>query len=323
MEVKRELTPEIGDGDGPKGNREGVPDSEFPSVRTTVKTEEDNTIASITSPAKKKRKPLGPGSVLSRSLQERGIRGPASHPSTIPTLPNTTTDTSPVPDHLAHHLRVLFIGFNPGVQSARRRCHYGNPGNHFWKCVVGSGLTGGVGVTCDDDKLCPRLYGLGFTNIISRSSPSVATLQKSEYSAGVPPIVAKLVTHRPRVVCFVGVKVFEAFWEGVQGACRETEADGSAINRRPLPASRKFQLGLQPKSIHYAPRRRPTPVDGPAERDTDSKDETTIKEEEETLLFVMPSTSGRVVHYTRADKLAFFVRLREVADRAVRAGGAA
>lgn len=46
-----------------------------------------------------------------------------------------------IPDYLDYQLQIVFIGFNPGLTSARTGHHYASPTNRFWKLLFESGLT--------------------------------------------------------------------------------------------------------------------------------------------------------------------------------------
>ncbi|HUJ70233.1 MAG TPA: uracil-DNA glycosylase family protein, partial [Syntrophorhabdales bacterium] len=47
----------------------------------------------------------------------------------------------PVPDIIAHGLKVLFCGINPGLYSGAVGHHFARPGNRFWKALFGAGFT--------------------------------------------------------------------------------------------------------------------------------------------------------------------------------------
>lgn len=68
-------------------------------------------------------------------------------------------------DVLSHNLNVLVVGINPGVMSAFRGHHYAGPGNHFWPCMIGSGLVP-EGFTYRHDIECLQ-HGIGELRVIA------------------------------------------------------------------------------------------------------------------------------------------------------------
>jgi TDG/mug DNA glycosylase family protein len=51
-----------------------------------------------------------------------------------------TADLPTLPHYLQPGLRMVFIGYNPGIESARAGHYYARPGNAFWKQLSASGL---------------------------------------------------------------------------------------------------------------------------------------------------------------------------------------
>ncbi|KNC96036.1 mismatch-specific thymine-DNA glycosylate (mug) [Spizellomyces punctatus DAOM BR117] len=138
----------------------------------------------------------------------------------------TITPLKEVPDYLEKDLDVVFCGFNPGIQSSTRGHHYAGSNNHFWTCLSESGLVGSTVVTYKDDARCPADFSIGFTNIVSRPTRGSSDLSMKEMSAGADPLYAKITTFRPKVCCFVGKGVYEAF-----------------------SGKKKFELGLQAEKV--------------------------------------------------------------------------
>ncbi|KAI0160592.1 DNA glycosylase [Xylariaceae sp. FL1272] len=147
----------------------------------------------------------------SPSPKKKRTREPSSYapPSTYAHLP-------PLVDILEPNLIILFIGLNPGVQTARQGHAYAHPSNLFWKLLYSSGLTP---VPCkpEEDRTLPARFGLGNTNIVSRPSRNGAELSKAEMDAGVAVLEEKCRRYRPEVVCVVGKSIWESMyrvWKG-------------------------------------------------------------------------------------------------------------
>lgn len=92
------------------------------------------------------------------------------------------------------------IGINPGLLSAYKGHHYPNPGNHFCrltstcrgpvqprgnsslvlcagKCLFLSGFTQ-TQLDYSHDQSLPQTYGIGFTNMVERTTPGSKDLSK-------------------------------------------------------------------------------------------------------------------------------------------------
>lgn len=101
------------------------------------------------------------------------------------------------------------VGINPGLFAAYKGHHYAGPGNHFWKCLYLSGLIPEQMVAEDDFKLLKM--GIGFTNMVERSTKGSADLTRKEIKDGAKVLLEKLQRYRPKVVVFNGKLIYEVF----------------------------------------------------------------------------------------------------------------
>jgi TDG/mug DNA glycosylase family protein len=137
-----------------------------------------------------------------------------------------------LPDLLQPGLAVVFVGINPGLESARAGRYFAHPRNRFWRAANAAGVFDpplGPG----SDRLCLK-QGIGFTDVVKRPSSSASDISASEFRAGAPVLKSKLLEVSPRVVCFNGMRAFIEYMrhaEGVNG---------------------KFQFGLQEHRIGRA-----------------------------------------------------------------------
>ncbi|KAJ4366178.1 uracil DNA N-glycosylase Thp1 [Neocucurbitaria cava] len=170
-------------------SRNGTSDVESPRAtkrtRTTVKIATDR--KSTESRPKKKRKP-------SKFAE-----------------PSKYAHLSPLVDILEPNLICVFVGTNPGVQTAIAGHAYAHPSNHFWKLLHSSGLTDRR-LKPEEDRSLPALYCMGNTNIVDRPSKDAAELSKEETAAGTANLDAKFLKYKPEAVCIVGKGIWEAIW---------------------------------------------------------------------------------------------------------------
>lgn len=125
--------------------------------------------------------------------------------------PSTYAHLPLLPDAIATNLLVLFIGLNPGIQTARTGHAYAHPSNLFWKLLFSSGVTPRL-CSAWEDRQMPELYSLGLTNIVARPSRNGAELSKQEMDEGVAALEEKARRWRPESMCVVGKSIWESIW---------------------------------------------------------------------------------------------------------------
>ena len=103
-------------------------------------------------------------------------------------------------------MQVLFVGINPGVRSAQTGHHFAGYSNRFWKLLHESELVSEP-LTYQEDRRLPEWH-LGLTNIISRCSAGIDTLDPAEYRQGVATLERKIRRYQPRIVALLGVTIF-------------------------------------------------------------------------------------------------------------------
>ena len=129
---------------------------------------------------------------------------PASRRSArFPSSPIPRHSDSPLPqlpDYLEPGLDIVFVGINPGEQSARAGHYYANPRNPFWLLLHQAGLTHRQ-LRPDEDHLL-LAFGCGLTDIVKRPSRGLADLASADFRRGRPILEEKLLRYQPRIVCF-------------------------------------------------------------------------------------------------------------------------
>ncbi|CAO3654261.1 unnamed protein product [Cunninghamella echinulata] len=130
-------------------------------------------------------------------------------------------------------------------------------------------------LTYKDDSILTTQYKLGMTNLSHRTTRQQSDLTMDEQKQNIPLLTEKIATYRPKIACFIGKGIYEIY------------------------AKKKItSLGLQPTNDAI-----------PWKLDNDNR------KSGHTLIFVMPSTSGRVSAYHKSDKLKFFKQLCSVVNQ--------
>jgi double-stranded uracil-DNA glycosylase len=132
-----------------------------------------------------------------------------------------------VPDVIGPGLDVLFCGINPGRWSGAVGHHFAHPGNRFWKALYASGFT--------DERLTPDReqellrFGVGITNVVTRTTATAAELSREELRAGGTMLEAKVARWRPQAVAFLGMTAYRtAFRRPGAGIGEQPERLGAA-----------------------------------------------------------------------------------------------
>ena len=204
-------------------------------------------------------------------------------------IPVTTMQD--VPDHLAPGLKLVIVGINPGLRSGATGHHYAYAGNHFWPLLYASGLLPEPLTFAEDARVLE--YGIGLTNLCDRTSREANELSRDEMAAGAASLRAKLELYRPAVVCFNGMGIYEAFVQQLR--THDPSRDGVGAMSRAATRAATRGSGESTKRTRITPGLQPETLG-------------------DTLMYVVPSSSGRTAAYTRQAKLAYYEKLRELLE---------
>jgi len=129
-----------------------------------------------------------------------------------------------VPDLLptvGQHLRLLFVGINPGLWTAATQTHFAHPGNRFYPALLQAGIvqrridpSGGM---TDEDRDHLRDRGIGITNLVRRATARADELTAAELREGGERLRATVSATRPEVVAVAGITAYRSAF-GVRGA---------------------------------------------------------------------------------------------------------
>lgn len=114
-----------------------------------------------------------------------------------------------IADLIKPDLKILFIGFNPGLRSELTGKHFAGQSNRFWRLLAAASLTP-VQLNCNEqERLLTWDYGI--TNIVARPSKTAAEISKAEYQQGAILLRQKLLVYAPWIACYVGIGVYREF----------------------------------------------------------------------------------------------------------------
>lgn len=122
-----------------------------------------------------------------------------------------------LPDYLARHLVLVFIGINPGLYSVERGHYFARPTSRFWPAFSRSTLSVGIRARLGRDVLTPeddaRLlsFGIGFTDVVKVPSRNAAGLRRAHFQEWAPRLAGRILAYRPVVACFHGIMGYRPF----------------------------------------------------------------------------------------------------------------
>jgi TDG/mug DNA glycosylase family protein len=116
-----------------------------------------------------------------------------------------------LPDYLRPGLKLVFIGLNPGLYSARAGKYFARKTNRFWPALSASRFFGSD-VTAGDEKMLFE-KGVGFTDVVKRATSQIDELTRDEITAGTKILRRKLEKLSPAVACFNGLTGFRWVFE--------------------------------------------------------------------------------------------------------------
>ncbi|MFN0096606.1 MAG: mismatch-specific DNA-glycosylase [Dehalococcoidia bacterium] len=108
-----------------------------------------------------------------------------------------------LPHYLRPGLRLVFVGYNPGIESARLGHYYAFRGNVFWRHLNQSGLVPET-VGFEDDARLMDVAGIGFTDLCPRPTTRADELTAQEVAEGALRLHRELAEAAPRFAVFSG-----------------------------------------------------------------------------------------------------------------------
>jgi double-stranded uracil-DNA glycosylase len=162
-----------------------------------------------------------------------------------------------LPDLIAHGVRLLFVGINPGLRSVAVQGHFAPRGNRFYPALLRAGITDHLidassGLTaCDRDYLLGR--GVGITSLVARATASAGELGPAELAKGAANLARKVRRFRPRVVAVLGVTAYRTAFASPRAIAgrQPGDLDGAQLWVVPNPSGRNAHASLATLSAAY------------------------------------------------------------------------
>jgi TDG/mug DNA glycosylase family protein len=117
-----------------------------------------------------------------------------------------------VDDLLGPHVRLLFVGINPGLWTAAVNAHFARRGNRFWPALHRGGILprlvdASAGMSAADREMV-LAAGIGITNIVPHASARAEELTRAQLRDGGAALTARVERVQPRVVAVLGLTAY-------------------------------------------------------------------------------------------------------------------
>jgi TDG/mug DNA glycosylase family protein len=117
-----------------------------------------------------------------------------------------------LPDYIDYGLKILSVGLNPSISSAKLGFYFANPRNRFWKAFNQARII--------DVEVIPakkvhnhllEKHGIGFTDVAKRVSAMGHELRAADFTRDAPALRKKIERYAPEVVWFHGKVAMSKF----------------------------------------------------------------------------------------------------------------
>lgn len=155
-------------------------------------------------------------------------------------------------DHLVgDHVRLVFVGINPGLMTAATNTHFAHPSNRFHPALYAAGI---IPVELPNDGLSHSQRqvltdrGIAITNIVAHATARASELSREDYRVGARELEARITAWQPEVVAILGLTAYRTAFarpgalageqpEGLGGARLWVLGNPSGLNAHETVAS--------------------------------------------------------------------------------------
>jgi double-stranded uracil-DNA glycosylase len=138
-----------------------------------------------------------------------------------------------VDDLLGPHVRLLFVGINPGLWTAATNTHFCHPSNRFYPALREAGLIDwsidtSTGMSPEEKERLER-RGIGITNLVRRATVRASELGRTELREGAASLAAIVAEVKPVVAAVAGLTAYRTAFDRPRAVLGEQpEAIGDA-----------------------------------------------------------------------------------------------
>lgn len=133
-----------------------------------------------------------------------------------------------LPDLVGPGVRLLFVGYNPGLRSVAVQAPFPLRSNRFWPAMYRSGIldrdvvaTNGL---ADDDRRHVIERGVGITSLVAEATARASELTAAQLVAGADALARRVDALRPRVVAILGITAYRLAFQRPKAAVGRQDA---------------------------------------------------------------------------------------------------
>jgi TDG/mug DNA glycosylase family protein len=117
-----------------------------------------------------------------------------------------------LPDLIDERVRLLFVGYNPGLLSVAVQAHFAPRGNRFFPALLRAGITDHLIDAADGFTAADRAYllerGIGITSLVARATAGADELSAAELAEGARALTGRVARFCPAVVAVLGITAY-------------------------------------------------------------------------------------------------------------------
>jgi double-stranded uracil-DNA glycosylase len=117
-----------------------------------------------------------------------------------------------LPDLIDERVRLLFVGYNPGLLSVAVQAHFAPRGNRFYPALLRAGITDHLvdasGGLAPADRAYLLHRGIGITSLVARATAGADELSKAELAEGARALARRVARFSPAVVAILGITAY-------------------------------------------------------------------------------------------------------------------
>jgi TDG/mug DNA glycosylase family protein len=162
-----------------------------------------------------------------------------------------------LPDLIDERVRLLFVGYNPGLLSVAVQAHFAPRGNRFYPALLRAGITDHLIDAAGGLEAADRAYllgrGIGITSLVARATAGADELSAAELAAGARALASRVARFSPAVVAVLGITAYRTAFAQPKAVLGRQPADlaGAQVWVVPNPSGRNAHAPLDRLAAAY------------------------------------------------------------------------
>jgi TDG/mug DNA glycosylase family protein len=162
-----------------------------------------------------------------------------------------------LPDLIDDGVRLLFVGYNPGLLSVAVQAHFAPRGNRFYPALLRAGITDHLIDAAAGLAPADRAYllrrGIGITSLVARATAGADELRAAELTEGARALASRVARFAPAVVAVLGITAYRTAFGQPKAVLGRQPADlaGAQVWVVPNPSGRNAHAPLDRLAATY------------------------------------------------------------------------